>query len=107
MVARSRFSLMLASCSLVFFFSSRRRHTRWNCDWSSDVCSSDLVAFLGLGTRLPSMVIGVGAGFASSRRSAEDCAIVLLLYLQFMLLSPGVKTWIKKQALHLGIASQL
>src|SRR3989338_11613527 len=23
-------------------FSSRRRHTRWNCDWSSDVCSSDL-----------------------------------------------------------------
>src|SRR5689334_23882364 len=28
---------------LFFFFSSRRRHTRWNCDWSSDVCSSDLV----------------------------------------------------------------
>src|SRR6266481_8824062 len=28
----------------VFFFSSRRRHTRWNCDWSSDVCSSDLLA---------------------------------------------------------------
>src|SRR5689334_23553479 len=27
-----------------FFFSSRRRHTRWNCDWSSDVCSSDLDA---------------------------------------------------------------
>src|SRR5689334_24101575 len=27
-----------------FFFSSRRRHTRWNCDWSSDVCSSDLPA---------------------------------------------------------------
>ena len=25
-----------------FFFSSRRRHTRWACDWSSDVCSSDL-----------------------------------------------------------------
>src|SRR3989338_4998996 len=25
------------------FFSSRRRHTRWNCDWSSDVCSSDLL----------------------------------------------------------------
>src|SRR6266568_1883190 len=27
---------------LFFFFSSRRRHTSWNCDWSSDVCSSDL-----------------------------------------------------------------
>src|SRR2546430_6917890 len=25
-----------------FFFSSRRRHTRFDCDWSSDVCSTDL-----------------------------------------------------------------
>src|SRR5436190_8564417 len=29
---------------LFFFFSSRRRHTRSLCDWSSDVCSSDLPA---------------------------------------------------------------
>src|SRR4051794_41292497 len=28
----------------IFFFSSRRRHTRWTGDWSSDVCSSDLTA---------------------------------------------------------------
>src|SRR2546430_7099713 len=28
---------------LFFFFSSRRRHTRFDCDWSSDVCSSDLL----------------------------------------------------------------
>src|SRR5260370_8190 len=28
-----------------FFFSSRRRHTRFKCDWSSDVCSSDLYIF--------------------------------------------------------------
>src|SRR6266487_3619019 len=27
-----------------FFFSSRRRHTRWTGDWSSDVCSSDLAS---------------------------------------------------------------
>src|SRR5260370_3380475 len=27
----------------LFFFSSRRRHTRFKCDWSSDVCSSDLI----------------------------------------------------------------
>src|SRR5690625_7815338 len=27
----------------MFFFSSRRRHTRWPRDWSSDVCSSDLI----------------------------------------------------------------
>src|SRR6266481_8893364 len=34
-----------------FFFSSRRRHTRWNCDWSSDVCSSDLIDVGTSGTR--------------------------------------------------------
>src|SRR2546427_12351342 len=27
--------------SCFFFFSSRRRHTRFDCDWSSDVCSTD------------------------------------------------------------------
>src|SRR2546430_6712546 len=32
--------------SFFFFFSSRRRHTRFDCDWSSDVCSSDLPAAL-------------------------------------------------------------
>src|SRR5205809_1527401 len=31
----------------VFFFSSRRRHTRCSRDWSSDVCSSDLLATVG------------------------------------------------------------
>src|SRR5689334_23397164 len=37
------FFLLLILCFFFFFFfSSRRRHTRWNCDWSSDVCSSDL-----------------------------------------------------------------
>src|SRR5690606_39438938 len=35
----------------VFFFSSRRRHTRFSRDWSSDVCSSDL----------PSPVFSTGA----------------------------------------------
>src|SRR2546427_9218965 len=30
-----------------FFFSSRRRHTRFDCDWSSDVCSSDLATLIG------------------------------------------------------------
>src|SRR5690242_21193434 len=32
----------LIRLSYSFFFSSRRRHTRLTCDWSSDVCSSDL-----------------------------------------------------------------
>src|SRR6266481_7112936 len=44
-----------------FFFSSRRRHTRWNCDWSSDVCSSDLVAFA---------LLPIGALWLVYRRSA-------------------------------------
>src|SRR5688572_31059693 len=29
----------------MLFFSSRRRHTRFDCDWSSDVCSSDLTDY--------------------------------------------------------------
>src|SRR5256885_10064006 len=33
---------------IIFFFSSRRRHTRLQGDWSSDVCSSDLALFTGL-----------------------------------------------------------
>src|SRR5690606_39522436 len=33
---------------VLFFFSSRRRHTRFSRDWSSDVCSSDLCRVLGL-----------------------------------------------------------
>src|SRR5690625_1105327 len=38
------------SFSLIFFFfSSRRRHTRWPRDWSSDVCSSDLIRLVRRG----------------------------------------------------------
>src|SRR4051794_41626169 len=33
------------TCTPLIFFSGRRRHTRWTGDWSSDVCSSDLIAF--------------------------------------------------------------
>src|SRR5256886_6204516 len=45
---------------LVFFFSSRRRHTRFDCDWSSDVCSSDL----SVGINIPEE----GGGFTWSRK---------------------------------------
>src|SRR5256886_17453735 len=49
----------------IFFFSSRRRHTRFDCDWSSDVCSSDLAAHL--------------AGYSSSMiYSAAKAAVVHL-----------------------------
>src|SRR2546430_12906022 len=39
--------------SLFFFFSSRRRHTRFDCDWSSDVCSSDLLRVPKLSLNAP------------------------------------------------------
>src|SRR5205085_6527814 len=39
-----------------FFFSSRRRHTRFDCDWSSDMCSSDL------GLDLVALQLAVAAG---------------------------------------------
>src|SRR5688572_31227105 len=41
---------------LVFFFSSRRRHTRFDCDWSSDVCSSDLILAVAV---LPMIVLSL------------------------------------------------
>src|SRR5689334_24162997 len=50
------------------FFSSRRRHTRWNCDWSSDVCSSDL-------TRAPTPPPATTARSATATsRTASACA---------------------------------
>src|SRR3712207_8354011 len=39
---------MISIFSVCFFFSSRRRHTRYWRDWSSDVCSSDLSEKRGL-----------------------------------------------------------
>src|SRR3989454_9191297 len=49
---------------LVFFFSSRRRHTRLQGDWSSDVCSSDLDAVSG--KRLGDIELGAGPEFGVS-----------------------------------------
>src|SRR5580693_10403119 len=61
-----------------FFFSSRRRHTRWNCDWSSDVCSSDLA----VGTVLvPEMTSRVSSGDHAGARSAQNRAIEFALLL--------------------------
>src|SRR5688500_20142154 len=42
----SRMTMSRVSGSASFFFSSRRRHTRLQGDWSSDVCSSDLLKLL-------------------------------------------------------------
>src|SRR5205814_9772853 len=48
---------MLRCINIGFFFSSRRRHTRCLSDWSSDVCSSDLVAGDGGGDDLLDEVV--------------------------------------------------
>src|SRR5260370_25182933 len=50
---KSSLSVFQLFCGVFFFFSSRRRHTRFKCDWSSDVCSSDLWS-----SRLPVWVAG-------------------------------------------------
>src|SRR6266571_7211772 len=39
--AKAQVSPKIRNPMVFFFFSSRRRHTRLTCDWSSDVCSSD------------------------------------------------------------------
>src|SRR3712207_7010502 len=45
---------------ILFFFSSRRRHTRYWRDWSSDVCSSDLIMSY-LAARTSRVKLGTGA----------------------------------------------
>src|SRR6266436_1803923 len=42
MMSESLVLVRMAGFEFIFFFSSRRRHTRCSRDWSSDVCSSDL-----------------------------------------------------------------
>src|SRR6266487_6020356 len=52
-------------CFFFFFFSSRRRHTRWTGDWSSDVCSSDLLK------ALEDLLEGTSAGDALAAAATE------------------------------------
>src|SRR3712207_7737435 len=54
--------ITLHSYLVFFFFSSRRRHTRYWRDWSSDVCSSDLACLdqlPNLGTVVPAVLVDV------------------------------------------------
>src|SRR6267143_1300898 len=63
--------------SFFFFFSSRRRHTRWNCDWSSDVCSSDL-EFVGGPAALALLVeqASIAAHLHSYAQIVRDMAVL-------------------------------
>src|SRR5690606_39410660 len=53
-----------------FFVSSRRRHTRFSRDWSSDVCSSDLLAQLLALAGLFAALVGIGE--ASGRAAVRE-----------------------------------
>src|SRR5690625_7035325 len=57
------------SCYWLFFFSSRRRHTRWPRDWSSDVCSSDLDVISAYQHGLKNVVATLGT--ALTERQAQ------------------------------------
>src|SRR5437879_13649090 len=60
-----------------FFFSSRRRHTRYIGDWSSDVCSSDLEhVLLHEGQQVPIAPQLQVANVGSVERQAAACGIV-------------------------------
>src|SRR5689334_23867016 len=61
---------------IFFFFSSRRRHTRWNCDWSSDVCSSDLFMCSAFGMFPLQKNSSLISMFASLTHTFEDAADV-------------------------------
>src|SRR5690606_39968021 len=50
------------SACVLFFFSSRRRHTRFSRDWSSDVCSSDLQVAQLLKPGRHALEVGPGEG---------------------------------------------
>src|SRR6266436_8434381 len=54
-----------------FFFSSRRRHTRCSRDWSSDVCSSDLIHPITIISTLPSAALGALIALIVLKRSEE------------------------------------
>src|SRR6266536_3700432 len=63
------------SLAVFFFFSSRRRHTRSTRDWSSDVCSSDLLAAaLAAAVALSALAAGAGAAPAAPGAKVKKIA---------------------------------
>src|SRR2546430_5525758 len=70
-----------------FFFSSRRRHTRFDCDWSSDVCSSDLPP---LPVSMPEMALQDGDSVAVD--AVRDLAGQYYVSIVGVVNKPGVRS---------------
>src|SRR5256885_12611547 len=68
--------------SVWFFFSSRRRHTRLQGDWSSDVCSSDLGFFLEIYQAERYAARGIAAAFVQDNMSRSAMGVLRGLHLQ-------------------------
>src|SRR6266478_4120967 len=67
---------MLSNGLFLFFcFASRSRHTRFDCDWSSDVCSSDLKSERWPGCSGEVRPLGIRA---SNRLQISKCQLVVL-----------------------------
>src|SRR2546430_17497025 len=77
------------SLSSFFFFSSRRRHTRFDCDWSSDVCSSDLPP-----DQLDSLVAPIALypdPLLAQTLAASTYPLEIIQLQQWLLKNPGLK----------------
>src|SRR6266511_5887557 len=83
----------------IFFFSSRRRHTRFSRDWSSDVCSSDLLArtqnlppleWFVVHAVIPSVLLT----FALQNHATVQAAPQLPAYAGFVLLPVIEEPWV-------------
>src|SRR5256885_9373942 len=84
-------SVDVLSALLFFFFSSRRRHTRLQGDWSSDVCSSDLAERIdsGLAVRVYPAFLYAGHPLASVNGSFNAVTIESPAITEITLSGPG------------------
>src|SRR5256885_15252386 len=75
---------------MIFFFSSRRRHTRLQGDWSSDVCSSDLGGILAI---QPGTVLLLSAGVSITGTNSTINATAAPGNAIYFLPADGTTTW--------------
>src|SRR3990167_2656368 len=78
-----------------FFFTSRRRHTRFDCDWSSDVCSSDLLVILPVihKEESKSAVLSYAHALAGKLRHLTYQGALISVFVDEKEIRGGEKTW--------------